>query len=51
MSATVSSELFAYLRARAVVWLSLLAVTLGLLAWLAWRTAQVPESPFTYQVM
>ncbi|QDU65378.1 hypothetical protein [Engelhardtia mirabilis] len=50
MSASLPAEFKAYLRERAVVWLVVLAVVVGGLVWLAWRTAQVPESPFTYQV-
>jgi len=45
------SELSACLRERVVPWFGLLIVILGALGWFAWRTAQVPDSPFTYQVM
>ena len=51
MAAPLRSEFTSFLRERVPLWLAILVATLGGLAWLAWRTAQVPESPFTYQVM
>lgn len=49
--APMASEFVTYLRSRPLVWGGILVVVFGLMGWLAWRTAQVPESPFTYQVM
>lgn len=50
MSRPGRSEFALYLRHRPLVWGLVLAVTLAALVWLAWRTAQVPDSPFTYRV-
>ncbi len=39
-----------FLRERPLRWIAPIVLVFGGLAWLAWKTVQVPALPFTYRV-